>query len=202
MSVITDAAGRSAIRFDRTYRGLAVVGGDFVVHLTASGAYRYGNGQKVVGLPTSLHASVSAAAATATAAAKVGYPVSTKSASLVIFAQTHSSSLAWKVSTAGKSAIHSDVTYVSATTGRTLASWSTVETGKDVGTGKTLYSGKVKLGDVKKGKKYELTDLTRGTQSTYNANHSGATGVGTLFSDKNNTWGDGKDSRHRRVRGR
>ena len=37
------------------------------------------------------------------------------------------------------------MTYVSASTGRTLASWSTVQTGKDVGTGKTLYSGKVKL---------------------------------------------------------
>src|SRR6478735_493183 len=78
--VYTDSVGRSAIRFDRTYRGLPVVGGDFIVHLTPKGTYSYGNGRKVVGLPSSLHASVSAAAAGSAAAAKVGYPVSSKPA--------------------------------------------------------------------------------------------------------------------------
>jgi len=192
--VYTDATGRSAIRFDRTYRGLPVIGGDFIVHLTPGGAYSYGNGRKVVGLPASVQASVSAAAATSAAVAKVGYPVSGKSATKVVFTRAHSSTLAWQVNTASKSGLRGDVTYVSAGNGRTLASWPTVQTGKDVGTGKTLYSGKIKLPDTKSGKKYTLVDQTRGDQSTYDAQHSSTRGSGVLFTDKNNVWGDGTDA--------
>ena len=82
--------------------GFRSIGGDFVVHLSASGAYRYGNGRKVVGLPSSIRATVSAARAAATAAGKVGYAVATKSTSLVIFTHPGSSELAWQVKTASK----------------------------------------------------------------------------------------------------
>jgi len=184
----------TAIRFDRTYRGLPVIGGDFIVHLTPSGAYRYGNGRKVLGLPASVHPAISSAAAAASAAGKVGYPVGSKQTALVIYTRPHSSVLAWQVNTESKSGLRGDVTYVSARTGSSLASWSTVQTSRDVGTGKTLYSGKVKLGDIKKGTKYKLTDQTRGGQSTYDANHSSTRGVGTLFTDNNNVWGDGTDA--------
>jgi Zn-dependent metalloprotease len=192
--VYTDAVGRSAIRFDRTYRGLPVIGGDFIVHLDAKGAYSYGNGRKIVGLPSSVRASVSAAAASASAVAKVGYAVSSKTTTKVIYTRHHSSTLAWQVNTESKSGLRGDVTYVSASNGRALASWPTVQTGKDVGTGKTLYSGKVKLGDTTKGTKYQLTDQTRGDQSTYDAQHSSTRGAGVLFEDKNNVWGDGTDA--------
>jgi len=190
--VFTDAVGRSAIRFDRTYRGLPVIGGDFIVHLTANGAYRYGNGAKVVGLPSSIRASVSAAAATATAVAKVGYAVSSKSATKVIYAHSGSSELAWQVKTANRRGLRGDVTYVSARTGATLASWSMVESDKDVGKGRTEYNGTVKLPDTLKGKKFTLVDQTRGDQSIYDAHNTSSVGVGTLFEDKNNVWGNGK----------
>jgi len=184
-----------AIRFERTYRGLAVIGGDFIVHLTPSGAYRYGNGRKVVGLPANIHAVVSAAAAGRSVAAKVGYPVASRSTSLVVYARPHSSTLAWQVNTQGKSATRADVTYLSARTGRTLASWATVDTGKDIGTGKTLYSGTVALNDVKtKTGKFKLQDNTRGRQQILNANHSTGQGIGTLFTDGNNVWGDSTES--------
>jgi len=184
----------AAIRFDRTYRGLPVIGGDFIVHLTPSGAYRYGNGRKVVGLPKSVQPSVSASAAAATAVRTVGYRVASHQTSLVIYTRPHSSALAWQVTTAGKSAAKGSVTYVSARTGRTLASWATVDGAKDIGTGKTLYSGKVKLNDIKKGTTYKLQDNTRGGQQILNANHSGSQGVGTLFTDKNNVWGDSTET--------
>ncbi|OSC59395.1 peptidase M4 family protein, partial [Streptomyces sp. 4F] len=38
--VIVDADGAQHVRYDRTYRGLPVLGGDFVVHLTPDGEYR------------------------------------------------------------------------------------------------------------------------------------------------------------------
>jgi zinc metalloprotease ZmpA len=195
--VISNRLG-SVIRFDRTYRGLPVVGGDFIVHLSKSGAFQYANGRKVVGLPSSVKASISAAVARQAAVAKVGYPVAKASAQLAIFTTARSSTLAWAVSTSGRSADKGSVTYVSAGTGKVLASWATVMnddlSAKDVGVGKTQYSGKVKLPDVKKSKKYELTDTTRGDQSIYNANHTQSQGVGTLFTDKSGGGGDGTET--------
>jgi zinc metalloprotease ZmpA len=189
--VYSDTMG-SAIRFDRTYRGLPVVGGDFVVHLTPSGAYRYGNGLKVVGLPASLHPSVSAAAAGATAAGKVGYPVASRSTSLVIFSRTHFSALAWQVKTSSKGGMRGDVSYVSARTGRTLSSWPTVD--NDTGTGKTLYSGTVSLQDkARSSGMYVLKDLSRGKQTIWDAHNQEIT-AGTLFKDGNNVWGDGTET--------
>jgi len=188
----------SVIRFDRTYRGLPVVGGDFVVHVSKSGAFQYANGRQVVGLPGSVKAAISAAAARGTAVARAGYPVAKATATLAIFTTARSSSLAWAVSTSGRAADKGSVTYVSARTGKVLASWATVMNddlaGKDVGVGKTQYSGKVKLPDVKKGKNYQLVDKTRGDQGIYNANHATGHGVGTLFVDKNNVWGDGTEA--------
>jgi Zn-dependent metalloprotease len=180
----------TAIRFDRTYRGLKVIGGDFVIHLTPSGAFRYGNGMKVVGLPSSIVPSLRSAAAGAAAAAKVGYAPASKTAALVIYARPHSSQLAWQVNTASKGGLHADVTYVSANSGRVLASWSTIETAKDVGKGKTEFVGTVKMPDTKSGKKYTLVDQTRGGGAMYDAHNVATPGVGTLFEAKNNVWGD------------
>src|SRR6478735_5435636 len=47
------------IRFDRTYRGLPVVRGDFIVHLDSAGQYRYGEGLRISGLPAKLAPSIS-----------------------------------------------------------------------------------------------------------------------------------------------
>ncbi len=38
--VIVDADGTQHVRYDRTYRQLPVLGGDFVVHLAPNGTYR------------------------------------------------------------------------------------------------------------------------------------------------------------------
>jgi zinc metalloprotease ZmpA len=180
----------SAIRFDRTYRGLPVIRGDFVVHLSPAGAYRYGNGMRIGGLPESLTPRVSAAAAGSTARAALHYAVKSASSRLVVYGGRHTSPLAWEVNTAGVSAIHGTVTYVDAATGRILASWSTVDTANDIGTGNTEYSGTVPVNDVKTGGTYTLQDNARGGQQIYNANHTSSQGVGTLFSDSNNVWGD------------
>ena len=94
----------------------------------------------------------------------------------MVFGGRRVSPLAWEVTTAGSAAIHGTVTYVSATTGRILAHWSTVDTANDVGKGKTEYSGTVKLNDIKHGGTYTLQDNKRGKQQIYNANHTGVAG--------------------------
>ncbi len=187
LAVYQSPAG-SAIRFDRTYQGLPVIGGQLIVHLGPSGAYSYANGKRVATMPASVHPSVSAAAATAAAAAKVGYPASTKSASLVVYALGRTSSLAWQVKTASANGLHGDISYLSANSGRAIASWSTVEHSK--GVGKTLYSGKVKLQNLKQGQNFLLQDNTRGQQKIYDAHNSCTVGSGTLFTDTNKKWGN------------
>jgi zinc metalloprotease ZmpA len=191
-TVYHDSTG-SAIRFDRTYRGLKVVGGDFIVHITRSGAYRYGNGMRIAGLPASTTPRVSASSAGAAARIGLGYAAASTTSMLVVFGGSRVSPLAWEVSTRGHAAENATVTYVSATTGRTLASWSTVDTADDVGKGKTQYSGTVKLNDVKKGSKFTLQDNSRGVQKIYNANHTQAEGVGTIYTGKNHVWGNHKE---------
>ena len=41
--VVVDTDGSQHVRYDRTYRQLPVLGGDFVVHLAPNGAYRSAN---------------------------------------------------------------------------------------------------------------------------------------------------------------
>lgn len=190
VDVVSDHLG-SAIRFNRTYHGLPVVGGDFVVHITPSGDFRYGDGLKVVGLPTNLNPAVASAAASRTAASVVHYSVAHSSHTLVVLARKGWSKLAWQISTESAGGRYGDVTYVSALTGASLASWPTVL--NDKGKGKTLYSGNVKLNDVKKGKKYTLVDKKRGVQQIFDA-HQGEITSGTLFEDTNNIWGNHKDT--------
>lgn len=186
VDVITGADG-AAVRFNRTYRSLPVQGGDLIVHLSPTGAFTYGNGLVVGGMPASITPSVADSAAVTTAAASVSYPVATSAASLVVLASPNTSQLAWKVTTDSADHMYGDATFVSANTGAVLASWPTVL--NDTGVGKTLYSGRVKLQTIKDGKKYYLQDETRGSQKIYDA-HSGDIGAGTLFKDKNNKWGN------------
>jgi Zn-dependent metalloprotease len=188
-AVYRDKTG-SAIRFDRTYRGLAVIGGDFIVHLTPSGAFRYGNGMRIAGLPSSLNATISASAASATAAQGLSYAVASSRTQLVVYGGQRTSPLAWQVKTKGATAADGTLTYVDATTGRVLARWSSVDTDQDIGTGNTEYSGTVPLVDEKTGTTYSLLDNSRGAQKTLNANHSGTEGAGTIYTDTNNVWGD------------
>jgi Zn-dependent metalloprotease len=192
-AVYKDRTG-SAIRFDRTYRGLPVIGGDFIVHLTPAGAFRYGNGMRISGLPASLTAKVSASAAGAVAVKAVRYAVASTSTKLVVFGGQHASPLAWQINIKGTSGVNGTVTYVSATTGRILARWSTVDTAQDVGKGKTEYSGTVRVNDLTNGTTYTLQDNKRGKQQIYNANHSQQHGSGTIFTDTNNVWGDHLES--------
>jgi Zn-dependent metalloprotease len=186
VDVMTDASG-SAVRFNRTYRSIPVQGGDMIVHLSPTGAFTYGNGLTVSAMPASITPAVAQSVAAKAAAATVSYPAATSAASLVVLASPNSSPLAWKVETTSADGQFGDATFVSATTGKVLASWPTVL--NDKGIGKTLYSGRVKLQTVKSGKKWNLQDDTRGSQKIYDA-HSGDIGAGTLLTDKNNKWGN------------
>ncbi|MET8453561.1 M4 family metallopeptidase, partial [Streptomyces sp. NPDC005209] len=54
-------------------------------------------------------------------------------------------------------------------------------------------SGQVTLTTTQSGSNYTLTDGARGGHKTYNLNH-GSSGTGTLYSQTNDTWGNGTNS--------
>ena len=179
--VVTDADGSSHVRFDRTYQGLPVVGGDVVVHQDKAGKARSSTGG--IG-KLSLSTKPAVSAATAFAAAKTK---SSKQQLVVFVTNAGQSKLAYKVVSGGRKANGEPTgteTYVDAQTGKVLDSWATVN--DDLGSGTGLYVGTVGLDTTKSGTSWTMVDPVRGGNSTYNA--------GTLYSDADNVWGTGSNS--------
>ena len=88
---------------------------------------------------------------------------------------------------------------VNAHTGAILKSWNTLHTTAATGTGNSQYNGTVSLPTNYTGSTYELRDMTRGTGGSFGNNvvtnmaHAAttSTATGTLYTDADNTWGDG-----------
>ncbi|HKG51335.1 MAG TPA: M4 family metallopeptidase [Actinomycetales bacterium] len=193
--VVEDADGSTHVRYDRTFAGLRVVGGDLVAHLTPSGAVRRADraGSGAVDVD-STEATVSqeaatATAVTATARSRAGYTPDRQEAELVVYARGSRPVLAYEVVTEGirpdqtPSRLH---TVVDARTGRRLAQWDDVKNG----TGSSVYSGTVTIGTTRGTSGYSLTDGTRG--GTWTTDLGGATsGSGTTFMDADDVWGSG-----------
>ncbi len=86
---------------------------------------------------------------------------------------------------------HSDY-LINAHTGAILKSWNDLHTAGATGTGKSQYSGTVSLSVNSVSGGWELSDVVRSMPfKTYNLNHATSSGTGTLYTDADNTWGDG-----------
>ena len=82
---------------------------------------------------------------------------------------------------------------VNAQTGAIIEKWDSLLSSVAIGTGKSQYSGTVSLNTNSLASGFELRDLTRpasGGNVVYNLDHS-TSGTGTIFTDSDNTWGDG-----------
>ncbi|MDQ1016152.1 M4 family metallopeptidase [Streptomyces afghaniensis] len=196
--VVKDADGTVHTRYERTYAGLPVLGGDLVVHTSKSGAAkgvtRATKAKLAVG---SLKPAVPAAKAEkqAVTLAKAAGSEKTEANSTprkVIWAADGKPTLAYETVVGG---LQEDGTpnelhvVTDAATGKKLYEYQGIETG----TGNTTYSGKVTLSTTKSGSSYNLTDGTRGGHKTYNLNR-GTSGTGTLFSGSDDVWGNGNPS--------
>ncbi|MFJ7159170.1 M4 family metallopeptidase [Streptomyces sp. NPDC101118] len=171
--VIRDADGTVHTRYERTYAGLPVLGGDLVVHQKKDGSRK----------------TTRATNAKITVASTFAAKAAPKNARKVVWAANGTPTLAWEAVTTGTShdgtpsELH---TITDARTGKVLHSYDAIFTG----TGTSQYSGSVSLGTVKNGSLYELTDAGRGGHKTYDLN-GGTNGTGTLFTDADDAWGDG-----------
>ncbi|MFI5966088.1 M4 family metallopeptidase [Streptomyces asoensis] len=197
--VVKDADGTVHTRYERTYGGLPVLGGDLVVHESASGAAK---GVTKANPATIKVATLTAKVAPAkaekqalTAAKAVGSESTSadQAPRKVIWAANGTPVLAFETVVGGlqddgtPSELH---VITDAATGKKLYEYQGIETG----TGKSLYSGTVTLGTTLSGSTYQLTDGTRGGHKTYNKSHTTTSSAGTLFTDADDTWGTGAAS--------
>ncbi|MET9916205.1 M4 family metallopeptidase [Streptomyces sp. NPDC006435] len=172
--VIKDADGTVHTRYERTYAGLPVLGGDLITHTAAGG--------KLKGVTKATEARIAVPSTTAkikTAAA----------ARKVIWASGGKPVLALETV---KKGVQKDGTpsrmhiITDANTGKELRRFEAIETG----VGHSQYSGDVDLTTTGSGSGFELTDGERGGHKTYDLNQ-GESGTGDLVTDDDDTWGDG-----------
>jgi Zn-dependent metalloprotease len=196
--VVKDRDGTVHTRYERTYDGLPVLGGDLVVETSKAGATEgIVKATKAKIAVTSLTPTVSAGKAEkqALAAAKAEdakSPEVNRAPRKVVWAASGKPVLAYETVVGG---FQHDGTpqelhvVTDATSGAKLYEWEAIETG----TGNTVYSGSVTLGTTQSGSTFNLTDGARGGHKTYNLNR-GTSGTGTLFSGPDDVWGNGSAS--------
>ena len=205
-SVHVDADGTEHVRFDRTYKGMPVIGGDVVVH-SRNGQIKSTSLTLDSKLRPGLDGRISASDATVIAGAEFGTDFTgVQDARKVVFARNTSPRLAYEVVFTGTKRDQTPTEmhyFVDASSGKILDRWDMVHTAKPggggtgggpaaVGTGKTLMYGNVVLNTAGSGTSYYLTDTTRGGGATYDANnaaYSRAARGATLFTDSDNIWG-------------
>ncbi|MER5908208.1 M4 family metallopeptidase [Streptomyces mirabilis] len=197
--VLKDADGTVHTRYERTYNGLPVLGGDLVVHESKAGKTEgvtkaVKTAIKVASLkPQVTTAKAEKQALTAAKAAGSEKTTADRAPRKVIWAATGKPTLAYETVVGG---LQDDGTpnelhvITDAATGKKLYEYQGIETG----TGKTLYSGTVTLNTTLSGSTYQLTDGTRGGHKTYNKSHTTSSSAGTLFTDADDTWGTGAAS--------
>ncbi|MDN5795613.1 MAG: M4 family metallopeptidase [Intrasporangium sp.] len=192
-SVVHDRDGATHVRYERTWNGLRVIGGDLVSHRNAKGAVTgvtYNHGRVLVVPPTSTPTISKSAARSAGLAASQARQEQASPAEVVVFLTDRGARLAYEVVTEGiradqtPSRLH---TIVDATTGATLQSWDDIKTG----TGHGIFVGTVPLGTTAGSGSYTLEDA-HGNYTTDLRNRR--SGSGTTFTDADDVWGDGSQS--------
>ena len=194
-SISTDADGTTHVRFDRTFKGLPIVGGDLVVHTDKTGGWKGVDAASTSVRVASTTPTVAPAAAASTAAGTADFTVSTSKPSLAVYAYGPTR-LVWKTQVDGVGA-HQEpagkVVFVDARSGSVVDQWATEI--NDAGTGSSLYLGTVTIQTTPSGGQWQMIDPTRGNARTEDGNNgSTSSTTGTLFSDADNVWGTGSNT--------
>ncbi|MEV6973682.1 M4 family metallopeptidase [Kitasatospora sp. NPDC093806] len=204
---VVDADGTRHLRFERTYAGLPVLGGDLVVHQAAGGSVKAVDKAvtaqiSVPSLTPKIPADQAAAQASGAVQSTVGIAADKDespltevrqagAAQLVVWAADGNPRLAYRTTVEGVRADgtpSSQLLVTDAASGQVLSSHEQVQTA--TGTGNGVFVGNVPLTTTLSGSTYQLKDASRGGQST--SDLKGRTsGSGTLYTDADNKWGTG-----------
>ncbi|MEU6344284.1 M4 family metallopeptidase [Streptomyces sp. NPDC046977] len=206
--VVVDPDGTRHLRYDRTYAGLEVLGGDLVVHQGSDGATRSVSRAVTAGIaPATLTPAVTPSAARDKAAATVKgllktplvkgeEPLKTVGTAAtpqkVVWAVSGTPRLAYRTVVHGTQAdgTPSELNVITdASTGAVIQQYEGIQTG----TGTGVHVGSVTLTTTKSGSTYTLKDASRGGISTTDLNNR-TSGTGTTFTDTDDVWGNGSAS--------
>ncbi|RKT15859.1 Zn-dependent metalloprotease [Streptomyces sp. 1114.5] len=207
---LVDADGTRHLRYERTFAGLPVLGGDLVVHQKADGSVisvdkATGAQLALPSLTPQIPADKAAAQATGAVQSTIGIAADedespltevhqTGAAKLVVWATDGAPRLAYQTTVEGLRADgtpSSQLLVTDAASGQVLSTHEQVRTAS--GTGKGVFVGTVPLTTTQVSSGFSLKDASRGGQST--SDLKGRTsGSGTLYTDADNAWGDGTAS--------
>lgn len=200
-----DANGTEHVRYQRSFRGMPVIGGDFVVH-SRNGKLAGVSQTLATASRPALAARIGADQAIVEAGSRFGsHFIGAPTSRMVVFARNTAPVLAHEVVFNG---IKADQTptemhyFVDANSGRVLDQWDAIHTARPggggstcsspaaaVGTGKTLTVGNVVVNTTKCGTTYQMVDSTRGGGATHNMSMK-TSGMGTVFTGSTNIWGN------------
>ncbi|GAA2366938.1 zinc metalloprotease [Catellatospora methionotrophica] len=191
---ISDSSG-THVRYDRTFHGLRVYGGDFVVHTAANGVYKGSSVGLAAPLTLSTTPQITAAKAAQAARARFSGTVATVgSPELFVDASSGKGKLAWETVVTGMgtdkqtpSELH---VITDAATGAFLGSFDEIK--MVTGTGNGIYTGNVSIDTTLSGSTYQMIDPVRGNGRTCDMNNGSSTC--TTFTDADNAWGDGTNA--------
>jgi len=189
---IVDRNGAAHVRYNRTYHGLRVKGGDFIIHTEADGSFAGSS----IGLSQPLNVATTpriSAAGARTAAPKsfAGAVDATATPELIIDASDGRGRLAWDTVVSGRgpdgqtpSRLH---VISDANTGDVLGSHDEIEPFGSIG--QSLYSGVVFIDTTETGSTFSMIDSLHGNGTTCDLdNRTG--GACPTFTDERNVWGD------------
>ena len=190
-----DANGASHTRYTRTYQGLRVYGGDFVVHAAPDGTFAGVSVGLSAPLTVGTTATVSKTAGAARAkSAFQGTITGVGSPELFVDASAGTGVLAYETVISGwqtdgqtPSKLH---VITDATTNAVRGAFDEIETVS--GTGNSIYSGTVTVDTTLSGSTYSMIDPSHGNGRTCDMNNG--TGTCTTFTDADNVWGNGANS--------
>ncbi|MCW2913732.1 MAG: Thermolysin, partial [Actinomycetia bacterium] len=208
-TVVVDKNGAADVRFDRTYKGLPVYGGDLVVHLKPDGTYKSLNPAAATAGAVSTKPSVTAGRAAAVSRTRLqGTIASVSKPRLAVKLAGRSAALVWETVVSGvlkdqtPSRLH---VLVDARKGQVLDTRDEIQSflpaGRTAapqvaltgGTGNSIYSGSVPIDLTLSGGTYSMKDPSHGNGYTTNLNHA-TSGTGTTFSNTTGAFGNGTNS--------
>ncbi|TDO48902.1 Zn-dependent metalloprotease [Kribbella sp. VKM Ac-2571] len=184
--VISEQSGLQYVPYERSYKGLPVVGGDFVVVTDAKGAVKYTSVAQTTAVPElSTTAKVTPAAAQKTAAKQLKKVDSSTTPTLAVYALNGTPRLVWQSRVSGNNGHDpsSLSVYVDAQSGKVLGTKEHVMAGN----GTAAYSGPspVHLDTTLSGSTYSMKDPNTTNQSCQDAANN------TTFSGPDDNWGNG-----------
>jgi Zn-dependent metalloprotease len=191
-----DRDGAAHVRYTRTYHGLRVRGGDFVIHTKADGTFAGTTGGLTAPLTLSTTARVDAARARATARERFrGTVASVGRPQLFVDASTGQGRLAWETVVAGRapdgvtpSRLH---VITDAVDGAFLDAFDEVMTAD--GTGNTIHSGPVTVDTTASGLAFAMIDPSHGNNRACDMFNTTSSAC-AVFYDADNVWGNGDNA--------